>query len=233
MTCRMVVKKLPGYLDGALAAGDHALLAGHLVECLDCRRELEAHSRVATLLARVQPAVPPADLSLRIRVAVAQRRAQGTWWQRLRRVAALALHNIFEPFAVPATGGVLMSLAVYAFILQSLLFGVPLGAVPNDQHINVNLIQPARLQTLSPFPLHVSGDSAIEGRSDVRLVEFTVNAEGRAVSYEILSGTADRDTHRLLDQVMLFSSFRPQLSFGRPTGGGRVVVQFDEFRVKG
>ncbi len=233
MTCRTVRKKLPGYLDGALGPGDHALLASHLVDCLECRRELEAHSRMATLLGHVERTLPPSDLSLRIRVAVAEERLRGNWWQRLRHGAVMALHNIFEPLALPATGGVLMSLAVYAVFLQSLLLGVPLGAVPNDLPINVNLIQPARLQTLSPFPLHVSGEGASEAGPDGRLVEFTVNAEGRAVSYEILSGSADRDTRRELDQMMVFSSFRPQLSFGRPTAGGRVVVRFDEFRVKG
>jgi hypothetical protein len=67
--------------------------------------------------------------------------------------------------------------------------------------------------------------------SSVNMVEFRVNSEGRAVSYQILSGQADRDTRRQLDQLMMFSSFRPQLSFGRPTGDGRVVVRFDEFRV--
>ena len=29
-------------------------------------------------------------------------------------------------------------------------------------------------------------------------------------------------THQI-DQVLLFSRFRPELSFGRPTGGGRVL----------
>ncbi len=233
MTCRTVRKKMSGYLDGALGAGDHALLAGHLLDCLECRRELEAHSRMASLLARVERSLPPSNLSLRIRIAVAEERLRGTWWERVRRGAVRAVHNILQPLAIPATGGVLMSLAVHAIFLQTLFLGVPLGAVPNDLPINVNLIQPARLQTLSPFPLHVSGEEASGAGPDVRLVEFTVNAQGRAVSYEILSGSANRETRRKLDQVMLFSSFRPQLSFGRPTAGGRVVVRFDEFRVKG
>jgi hypothetical protein len=36
-----------------------------------------------------------------------------------------------------------------------------------------------------------------------------------------------------LDQVMLFSRFRPQFSFGRPQAGGHVLVSFSEVRVRG
>jgi hypothetical protein len=33
--------------------------------------------------------------------------------------------------------------------------------------------------------------------------------------------------------VLLFSRFRPMMSFGRPTSGGHVVLSFSEVRVKG
>jgi hypothetical protein len=67
----------------------------------------------------------------------------------------------------------------------------------------------------------------------VLLVEATVNAEGEAASYRILSGPTNQALRRELDQVMLFSRFRPELSFGRPTTGGHVVLSFSEFRVRG
>ena len=132
---------------------------------------------------------------------------------------------------MPATGGVAMSLLVYALILHSLFLGVPLGAVPHDQPIPVT--QPARLETLSALPLSAGGQHIPEISSDVNLVEFTVNAQGQGVSYEVLSGTPDRDTLRELDHVLLFSHFHPQLSFGQPTAGGHVIVRFDEFHVRG
>jgi len=106
-----------------------------------------------------------------------------------------------------------------------------LGAVPHDQPIPV--MRPASLQALSSLPIAAAGQRIPEISSDVDLVEFTVNAQGQGVSYEVLSGTPDRDTLRELDHVLLFSHFRPQLSFGRPTAGGHVIVRFDEFHVKG
>ena len=51
--------------------------------------------------------------------------------------------------------------------------------------------------------------------------------------YKILSGPNDAVIQRQLDQVLLFSSFRPQLGFGRPMGGGRVLLSFSQVRVRG
>jgi hypothetical protein len=124
-----------------------------------------------------------------------------------------------------------MSLLFYTLMLHSLFLGVPLGAVPHDQPIPVT--QPARLESLSALPESAGAQHIPDISADVTLVEFTVNAQGQAVSYEVLSGRPDRNTLRQLDHVMMFSHFQPQLSFGRPTAGGRVIVRFDEFHVRG
>jgi len=229
MTCRAVRRKLPGYLDGALSAGEHASVARHLPGCTDCRSQLEGYSRMAALLARAESPAPPRELALRIRLAVDSAR-RDSLWRRLRRAATRMLEDILEPLAVPATGGVAMSLMFYVLVLHSLFLGVPLGAVPNDQPIPV--IQPARLERLSALPVSAGGQHIPEISSDVNLVEFTIDAQGQAVSYEVLSGRPGRESLRQLDHIMLFSHFQPQLSFGRPTTG-RVLVRFDEYHVKG
>jgi len=229
MTCRGVRHKLPGYLDGALSSRDHQAVARHLPGCVECRAELEGYSRMAALLVRTEAPAPPDGLALRIRLAVDQAR-RDSLWNRARRAVRRMLEDILEPLAVPATGGVAMSLVFYALVLHSLFLGVPLGAVPHDQPLPVT--QPARLETLSALPTSVA-PRIPQISADVDLVEFTVNAQGQATSYEVLSGNPDPDTLRQLDHVLLFSHFHPQLSFGRPTAGGRVIVRFDEFHVKG
>src|SRR5271154_3003834 len=225
MTCHGIRQLLPGYLDGALSQSEHLNVARHLPGCSECRNELEGYSRMGAMLAHADAPATPDGLALRIRLAVDQARRDSVW-NRTRRAATRMLEDILEPLAVPATGGVAMSLVFYALVLHSLFVGVPLGAVPHDQPIPVT--QPARLETLSALPASAGAAQIPEIGSDVDLVEFTVNAQGQATSYEVLSGTADRDTLRQLDHVLLFSHFRPQLSFGRPTAGGRVIVRFDE-----
>jgi hypothetical protein len=230
MTCRKIRPKLPGYLDGGLAARDHAEVARHLSGCVECRQELDGYGRIAALLARTARPAPPAELALRLRLAVDEAR-QRDWWLRARHFADRVVEDWLAPLSVPATGGVAMSLLVYALVLHTLFLGVPLGAVPNDRPLYV--VQPARLQTLSVLPSSVDGEQIPALNSGVGLVEFTINAQGQAVSYEVLSGQPDRETLRQLDHFLLFSRFHPQLSFGRPTAGGRVVIRFDEFHVKG
>jgi hypothetical protein len=53
------------------------------------------------------------------------------------------------------------------------------------------------------------------------------------VDYRILSGPSDAAVRHQLDQVLLFSRFRPSMSFGRPMAGGRVVMSFSAVNVKG
>ena len=232
MTCWKIRRQLPGYLDGALRAEEHAPVREHLEFCADCQRELERYRKLSMLMSRVERAEPPADLTVRIRVAVSEARASGGWAGRFKRLhtrAHLTLENILGPLALPATGGVIAALLVFSVVYQVLLVGAPLGAVPND--LPTNLLQPARLEALAPFPV----PELEEGRSGPHalLVEATVNAQGEVVNYQILAGPDDRAIRRQLDQVLLFSRFRPQMSFGRPMPGGRVVLSFSEVRVKG
>jgi len=231
MNCQQVRRHLAGYLDGAIASHQHFYVRGHLETCAECREELESFRRLAVCLANVQPVNAPADLAWRIRVQASQSR---TLAGRLRHAwsrAALTFENIFRPLAVPATGGIVTALVVFALVVQNVLLGVPVGFVPND--LPLNLVQPAQLESLAPFALPgivATGDTADSGRL---VLEATLNAHGDVVSYKILSGPNDAMVQRQLDQILLFSRFRPRLNFGRPTDGGRVLLGFSEIRVRG
>jgi hypothetical protein len=48
-----------------------------------------------------------------------------------------------------------------------------------------------------------------------------------------LSGPKSLDVQRQLDQMLLFSRFRPMLSFGRPTAGGHVILSFSAVHIRG
>jgi hypothetical protein len=104
------------------------------------------------------------------------------------------------------------------------------GIVPND--LALNIVRPARLESLAAF--QVPGiDSSSLNDSGVLTVEATLNAQGQVVSYTILAGPDDAAIHHQLDQVMMFSRFTPETSFGEPQAGGRVLISFSEVRVHG
>jgi anti-sigma factor RsiW len=232
MNCREAERRLPGYLDGAISSRDHARLRRHLAACDACRGQLEQYHRLSSHLAQLEAVAPPPELAVRIRDQVAQAQPP---WAGARRVWLRALHvfeDILEPLAVPATGGILTALVVFALLVQNILVGVPVGGVvAND--LPLNIVQPARLESLAPFP--VSDVTVGDGRSGsgLLLVEATLNSHGQVVSYKVLSGHSDAAVNRQLDQVLMFSRFRPQFSFGRPTDGGRVMLSFSEVRVRG
>lgn len=235
MDCAKVRSLLPGYLDDAIPAEActdvHSVIGEHLDLCMECREELQSYVNLSSMMSRVERPAPPSDLALRIRVAASQRLAPTTWLHYARLIrgrAHLVLKNILEPLALPATGGLVVALMVFSVVYQLLGVGMPLDAFENDSP--TNLLQPARLEALAPFP--VTFVEQAHEATHVLVVNATVNSLGQAVSYEILSGPDDNAIRRQLDQVLLFSRFRPQLSFGRPTGG-HVVLSFSGISVQG
>lgn len=231
MNCREAQRYLPGYMDGAILVRDRAHLRRHLDSCGNCRRELERYHLLAAHLAKVEPIVAPADLAMQIRVRASRKRSSwagiGELWARAHLIA----HNILRPLAVPATGGVLTAIVVFVFVTQGMLMGMPVGAVADD--LPLNLVQPAQLESLAPFPVADIGETVDHPNSGALLLEATLDAQGQVVYYKILSGPTDAAVQRQIDQLLLFSRFRPQLGFGRPMGGGRVLLNFSEVRVRG
>jgi anti-sigma factor RsiW len=237
MNCRRVRHNLPGYLDGTLssAADEHARMSGHLETCAACQEELDRYRRLSTLMSRTAGAVPPADLPVRIRVAVAQARESLDWAARLRSWTShvdILLENMLRPVALPATAGFVSAMLVFVVVLQMIAPGMAL-TIPND--VPINLMRAASLESLASFPVTPSseGSEAAAFGQHGLLVDVTVDELGHMVNYEILSGPDGPAVRRQLDQVLLISRFHPQLSFGRPTPGGHVVLSFNEVRVRG
>jgi len=237
VNCEKVKKLLPGYLDGEVMTGTwadtHVSIGRHLETCGDCRDELRAYQVMSSMMSGVQRPAPPEDLALKIRVAAAQRLSDRTWLHyalRARTRSELVLKNILEPLAIPATGGFTVAFVVFVLVCQLLGLGVPLRADSNDSP--TNLLQPARLEALAPFPITGLEESGHAGPHAL-LVEATINSEGEAVSYRILAGPDTDTIRRQLDLVLLFSRFRPEMSFGRYTSGGRVVLSFSDLSIRG
>jgi hypothetical protein len=239
MKCLSVQHKLAGYLDytvsGAARIEERVQIRAHLEGCAACRTELERFRKLAVLLSRVPKNLPPSDLAVRIKVAAAQREPTQTWRGRLQRIrdrAEILFDNVARPLTLPATGGVLSAIVVFAVVFQMIAPGLTVRAIENDTEIN--LMRPAELLTLADYPEawapeSSDGDATAHGL----LVDVSVNSRGQFEGYQILSGPVTPETRRQLDQILMFSSFRPMLSFGRPTNGGHVMLSFSAVRVRG
>jgi len=240
MSCKTVRTRLAGYLDDALvnAPGpeERRKIGQHLDLCESCREELQRYRRLSVLLSRMPRAVPPADLAIRIKVAAAQVQETQGWerrWQRIKDRAEILLDNTFRPLTVPATGGLFSAFIIFVFVLHMITPGLVVRADPND--IPTGLLQPAELISLSDYPAGVVAEMQhpdLELQHDL-LVDVTVDANGQMTTYDIISGSDSSYTRHQLDQMLIFSRFRPMLSFGRPTAGGHVVISFSAVHVRG
>jgi hypothetical protein len=240
MKCQKVRTRLAGYLDDALAGApapqERREIGKHLESCEYCREELQRYRKLSVLLSRMPRAVPPADLAVRIKVAAAQAQETRDWagrWQRVKDRAEILLDNVFRPLTVPATGGLFSAFIIFVFVLHMILPGITVQADPND--IPTGLLRPAELVSLYSYP-----DAAVPEvqHPDVDLqrdllVDVTVDAQGQMMNYDIITGPDTPQLRHQLDQMLIFSRFRPMLSFGRPTAGGHVVLSFSAIHVRG
>ncbi len=240
MKCNTVRLKLAGYLDDANAAAtsgsERVQIGEHLNGCDDCRAELETFRKLSVLLSRMPKNVPPADLAVRIKVAAAQSQPShnvSSVFRKVRDRAEILLDNVFRPLTVPATGGIFSAVVVFVLVLQLMAPGLTVQAVQND--VPLAILRPAELISISDYPQAWSSEqhelelSLPQGLQ----VYVTVDARGQMLDYEIVSGPASPALRHQLDQVLLFSRFRPMMSFGRPTAGGHVILSFNAVHVRG
>lgn len=240
MKCQKVRTRLAGYLDDALVNAPSPLerreIGKHLELCAGCREELQRYRKLSVLLSRMPRAVPPADLAIRIKVAAAQAQETRDWahrWQHVKDRVEILVDNVFRPLTVPATGGLFSAFIVFVFVLHMIMPGITVQADPND--IPTGLLRPAELVSLYSYP-----DAAVPEvqHPDVDLqrdllVDVTVDAQGQMMNYDIINGPDTPELRHQLEQMLIFSRFRPMLSFGRPVAGGHVVLSFSAVHVRG
>ncbi|MGB8324163.1 MAG: hypothetical protein WCE52_14490 [Candidatus Acidiferrum sp.] len=240
MKCDKVQSRLAGYLDDALASAprleERSDIRQHLDACMECREELQRYRKLSVLLSRMPRAVPPADLAVKIKVAAAQAQDTKDWpsrWQHIKDRAEILLDNTFRPLTVPATGGLFSAIIIFVFVFHMMVPGITVQADPND--IPTGLLQPAQLLNLAEYPESAvpelqHPDAMVQHEM---LVDVLVDERGQMADYNIIDGPDNPQVRHHLYQILLFSRFRPMLSFGRPTAGGHVVLSFSSIHVRG
>ena len=133
--------------------------------------------------------------------------------------------NALKTFMFPATAGLVSAV---------LCFGVLIGLVATPLQVQASSSDELPLMLYTPPQLSASPFVATVGNMDGSLVvETLVDARGRVQDYRIIS--APDGTEKLLpelDNMMIFTTFRPAMNFGRPIAS-RVVISFSGVNVKG
>src|SRR5215475_724360 len=118
MTCTQVRSMLSAYLDGAVTGKQMRYLGGHLYSCTSCSIHYDALRRTQALVSAIGRAKAPADLSLKLRLAISHEaaRRRRPYFDGLR----VRVENALRGFMVPATTGLVATVLAFG-ILAGLL----------------------------------------------------------------------------------------------------------------
>ena len=223
MTCAEIKKLFSPYLDGRVSGSEMRALTRHVEQCDGCALEYAATERTQQLLASLGPKKAPADLALKLRVAISREAAQK---RRPRFEGVLVrLSNALNAFMVPATAGLVSAVLFFGLLLGFFALPAELRASSGDVPLML-YIGPRLEQSAFGASLGNMGDDAV-------VIEAYVDANGRVEDYRILSQPdAAKAVLPQLKNLLIFTTFHPALSMGRPTTG-TAVLSFSKVSVKG
>jgi hypothetical protein len=224
--CNRVQASLPDYLDGRMTGHEMRDMDAHLESCRGCARELQSQRALQASLASLGPVPAPADLSLRIRVALSQERAHSR--RSILTAWNLAWKNTVGPFLLQAGAGFASAtLLLGILILLSTLFAAPEAAQATPDEPLGNATAPHLL-----YFSNAQGGDQMDAIDGPVMVEAYVNAVGQVYDYRILSGPVNDATRTQVENLLLFSRFAPARFFGQPVRG-LAVLSFSGVSVRG
>ncbi|MFZ0478309.1 MAG: zf-HC2 domain-containing protein [Terriglobales bacterium] len=228
MNCAGYKKLFSLYLDGQVSGAEMFALTRHMETCSNCTREYEELRRVQLLLAGLGKAKvkAPGDLALRLRLAISRESKQA---RRARFDGAMGrLNDLLNAFMVPATAGVLSAVLTFGLLLG--FFALPQQLQASSSDVPLMFYTGPQMEQ-SVFGTSLGSMGSIG--DDAVVIEALVDANGRVEDYRILS--EPDNANAVMSQVknlLIFTTFRPALSMGRPTAG-RAVISFSKINVKG
>lgn len=224
MNCTETRSLLSLYLDGAVTGRQMCDIGEHLKICSSCGTHFASLKQTQSMVAQLSRRQPPPDLALRIRVTLSHELARQR--RPLFEGMLVRFDNAARSFMVPATAGILSAIIFFGLLIGFFAAPQPLEA-RNNNDVPTMLYTPPEL-TLSPFGWQVSSLNA-----ESLVVDVSVDANGRVQDYHIISAPEDAgDVMPQLNNVLIFTQFRPATSFGQPVAG-RAVLSFSKINVKG
>ena len=223
LQCARAKRLFSPYLDGAVTGAQMLALQDHLSECAACNEEYQALRRTQQLLVSLGRPKVPSDLGLKLRLAISREAAQA----RRGRFEGLRmrLENTFHAFMVPATAGFLSALVIFGIAMA---YFVAPSTMQAGNDVPLVMVNTAPELQQSAFGMTLDTIEA-----DSLVIEAYVDANGRVQDYRILSDTEkSKEVLPQVKRMLIFTTFRPALSMGRPTAS-RAVLSFSKISVRG
>ena len=224
MTCMKCQSSFSAYLDGDVSGQQMQKIASHLESCADCKREFAAWRVTLNALSSVGSAKAPADLGLRLRLAISHEHSKrkSSWIDTL----SLKWDNAVRPVLLQVSAGFAGTVALVGGIAVLLgLFAVPEPVMANDEPLGAMTAPHYLYSSVNPHAILTDHDGVI-------VVEASVNSDGKVYDYRIVSGPESPAVQSQVVDQLLTSVFQPASVFGAPVRG-RVVLTFSGISVHG
>lgn len=213
MECSKVTSRISAYLDDALPVDERQAMRQHLGCCRNCSLGSEAQLRVREAVRSLPRRIPPADLTMRLRVAASKAQADlgvRARWSKLRDRFELALAHLMRPLALPAVGGFCSAVFLFSALVPTFM---PTFAMVRG----VSLWDPPTMLITEPTvkyiaPVAFGGDA---------VVDVDIDDHGCIIGYAIVSsaGPDNVQLRHSIENNLLFTEFWPATSFGVPVSG--------------
>ncbi len=115
--CAHLREQFSAYLDGAVTGAVMHEIAAHLEACSGCSAEFAQWRNAQALVSSIGPAKAPEDLSLRLRVALSQQRANTTQEKFAR--GKVRWQNSFLPLVWQISAGFASTVALLGGVARS------------------------------------------------------------------------------------------------------------------
>jgi len=222
--CPKIRSHFSAYLDGAVSGQQMQSIARHLESCAHCEEEFAALRSVQRSLATLGSAKAPADLGMKLRLAISHEHAarKSSWKDTL----SLKWENAIRPMLVQVSAGFAGAVVLIGGI--GLLLGMvaaPEPVMANDEPLGAITAPHYLYSAAAPLAIVTNRDSVI-------VVEAYVNSQGRVYDYNIVSGPEEPAVQNQIVDQLLPSVFEPASVFGTPVRG-RVVLTFSGISVRG
>ena len=208
MTCWNVRRRGNEYVDGRLRGRERSRYEAHLRNCEQCEIRISDIHSVRSCLSNLPTPSAPESLRSKLLVTASQERqilieTNGSRWLRLWNGWKFRLNSLMRPLTIPATGGILSSVLLFAAL------GITVSTSARQVAYDVPVIYADRLDAnLVPLQLR----SAVE-------LTLSVDGKGHVTDYAVRNETGDLvgNNGRLQFNDMPLPEFPSVLAMAQPT----------------
>lgn len=215
INCHEAKQYSAGYIDGRLRSNERLGVAEHLTNCESCSAYFDQVGMIRATMGQMPRPAIPAQLQTELRVIASRERAEvlrtrGSRWKAVWERWKFSLNDLMRPVALPATGGVLSTIAFFGLFV--LTFGTTAARSSYD------------------IPLcGVTGSDAtlvpIELRTQSVTLNMSFDGSGRIADYNIANQNGSYNNVQAHLAAITVPEFSTVFAVARPISGD-IQIQF-------